>query len=188
MSEFIIILHNYKTKEIIKHVKKYPVYITHYKGKGFTIGNDHTRKWSIQSTNIDHDIKLSFAIKIANCLDPKGVIEGRESEIDKIYKEWNMLLKKTNARINRENWGKNLEKNGKILGYTIKRKWGEGAGNIKFKTFKFDKYDSNNKFDCSKIECKTLEECKKMCYLWYDSFDSEENRIKYERELAKISL
>ena len=37
-----------------------------------------------------------------------------------------MLLKKTNARVNRENWGKNFEKNGKILGYTIKRKWGEG--------------------------------------------------------------
>ena len=73
-----IIIHNYKTKEIIKHVKKYPVYITHYKGKGFVIGNEHTRKWSIQSINIDHDIKLNFLYKNSNCLDSKGVIEGRE--------------------------------------------------------------------------------------------------------------
>lgn len=181
-----IIIHNYKTKDIIKHIKKYPVYITHYKGKGFSIGNENTRKWSIQSKNIKHDIKLNFAIKIANCLDQKGVIEGRESEIDKIYKEWNMLLKKTNESINRENWGKNFIKKGKILGYTIKRKWRiHGTENVKFKTFKFDKSDS--KFDTSKIECKTLEECKKMCYLWFDSFDSEENNIKYEKELSKLS-
>lgn len=185
------IIHNYKTKEIINQVKKYPIYITHHKGKGFSIGNEYTKSWSIQSKNIEHDIKLNFAIKIADCIDSKGVIEGKESEIDKIYKEWNMLLKKTNARINRENWGKNFEKKGKILGYTIQRKWyinGKKIPKKKTKTFKFDKYDSNNKFDCSKIECKTFEECKKMCYLWYDSFDSEENKIKYERELAKISL
>ena len=61
-----------------------------------------------------------------------------------------------------------------------------GGKGQKSNTFKFAKSDS--KFDNSKIECKTLEECKKLCYLWYDSFDSEENNIKYERELANTSL
>jgi len=182
-----MIIHNCETKEIIKHVKKYPTYITYFDrdAKGFGIGNEFTRKWSISSKNIDHDIKLDFAIKIANCLDSSGIIEGKENEIENIYTEWQTLLKKTLARLNRENWGKNLVKNGKIIGYTIKRKMKPlGGKGQKFKTFKFT--GSGLKFDHSKKECKTLEECKKMCYLWYDSFDSEENKKKYDEEYKKL--
>lgn len=176
-----IVTHKYPTEEIIKPVKVYPIYITHYEEKGFSIGNEFTRKWSISSKYIDHDIKLDFAIKIANCLDSKGVIEGKEDEIENTSKDWKQLLYKKQQSINRKNRGTNLIKNDTILGFQIKRKINN---KFKFKTFKFK--GSGLKFDHSKKECKTIEECKKMCYLWYDSFDSEENKNKYEEEYKKL--
>lgn len=176
-----IISHNYETKEIKKEIKKYPPYITYYESKGgFVVGNEYTRKWSIQSKDIEHDVKFNFAKKIANCINNKGIIQGKDDEIERIVRVWNTLKDEKRKSINRINSGKELIRQDILIGYTIKRNTVNGP---KFKTFKFK---CINKFDSSKILCETLEQCKNLCYLWYDSFDSKENDDKYNKEYNKL--